>query len=115
MNDDNVLGFPYGNIGTDNGPVDPPSDVEPLDYPQEGYRLQHVKLPDPINPPHYKRNGVETIDLIEHIIADYKDPIQAGLVWQILKYLARAPHKGNQTDDLCKAGWYMERLLGKML
>lgn len=112
-----VLGFPHGFRGDGNGPVDPPCDVEPRDYPNEGYRLQHTQLPepkDPINPTHYRQGNVEAIDIIEHIVASYRDPLQAGLVWQVLKYLIRAPHKGHLETDIHKASWYMERLVGKV-
>ena len=106
-----VIGFPYGNKGTDNGLTDPPCDVEPNDYPHEGYRLQHVQLPDPINPPHYKQAGVEAIDIIEHVVSLYKDyPSMAYNVGAALKYLLRAPIKHpSPTDDLKKAAWHIER------
>jgi hypothetical protein len=64
-------------------------------------------------PAHYTQGGVEVIDIIEQIIAGYKDPVVAGLVWQVLKYLARAPHKGNLQQDLGKAEWYMKRAVNK--
>ena len=41
-----VLGFPHGFRGTDNGPVDPPCETVGMP-PAEGYRLQHVVLPEP--------------------------------------------------------------------
>ena len=75
----------------------PPGDVNPNEV-------------DPVNtPPHYKQNGVEAIDIIEHIIQSYPDPITTGLVWQSLKYLIRAPHKGTLKTDLQKAAWYLNR------
>ena len=105
--EDNVvqLGKPHNFQGTDNGPV------EPNDYPHEGYRLQHVQLPDPINPPHYKQAGVEAIDIIEHVVSLYKDhPAMAYNVGAALKYLLRAPIKHpTPTDDLKKAAWHIER------
>jgi hypothetical protein len=58
---------------------------------------------DPVlNPPHYTRLNPEPIDVIE----------AWGLGWHlgnILKYLARAGHKGDELEDLRKARNYLDR------
>lgn len=114
MNDE--IGQPHNLRLVHSGDVEPPCDVErpraePNDYPQEGYALQHTELPDPVNPPHYKVGGVETIDIIEHIIQDYP-PIVAYNLGSVLKYLARAPHKHkNPLADLNKARWFLDRAI----
>lgn len=67
------------------------------------------KAPDPVNNPrHYIRGGVEAIDIIEHVAKDYPADM-AYHVGNILKYLIRAPHKGNMRQDLSKATWYLNR------
>ena len=66
---------------------------------------------DPINPPHYQREGVETIDIIEHVIKDYP-PVVAYHIGSALKYLARAPHKhASPLADLNKAKWFLDRAI----
>lgn len=30
---------------------------------------------------------------------------------QVIKYVARAKHKGNEMQDLMKARWYLDRLI----
>ena len=52
---------------------------------------------------HYHRE-VEPIDLIEAFDLDFC----AG---NVIKYVARAKHKGNYSDDLRKAKYYLERLI----
>jgi chorismate mutase len=32
----------------------------------------------------------------------------------IVKYVARAPHKGNELQDLKKARWYLDRLIEQL-
>jgi len=58
---------------------------------------------DPVNhPPHYKTGGVETIDFIEAKQLNYN-------LGNVIKYVARADHKGNRKQDLEKALWYLKR------
>ncbi len=57
---------------------------------------------DPINPSHYKSNGMEAIDVIEAF----------GLSYQLgsaAKYILRAGKKGPAAEDLRKAIWFIER------
>lgn len=76
---------------------------------------------DPVKrPSHYRQfdsltslREVEAIDVIESIVGHYEDPVLAGLVWQQLKYLIRAPHKGKLAEDLSKADWYGRRAANK--
>lgn len=73
-----------------------------------------VTTPDLVNhPPHYTGGKTETIEIIEQIIQAYEDPILAFLVGQVLKYLARAPHKGALEQDLRKARWYLMRAVDR--
>jgi hypothetical protein len=54
------------------------------------------------HPPHYNRHpsGVEAIDLCELLGFNLGNAV---------KYLMRAPHKGQRADDLRKARWYLMR------
>lgn len=63
------------------------------------------------SPPHYKQGDVEAIEIIEHVVKAYPDPVIGGSVWQVLKYLIRAPHKGALEEDLKKANWYLRRAI----
>jgi hypothetical protein len=56
------------------------------------------------NPPHYKVGGLETIDFIEAKNLNYR-------LGNVVKYITRADHKGDRTENLKKALWYLEREL----
>ena len=64
-------------------------------------------MTDPINPDHYRRHGIELIDLIEHM------PFSRG---NAVKYLVRAGHKNPATEleDLRKAAWYLDREITRL-
>ncbi|MEV5407093.1 DUF3310 domain-containing protein, partial [Streptomyces albidoflavus] len=66
-------------------------------------------MSDAINhPPHYTAGPIEVIDYIEQIVKQY--PPEIGYhIGNALKYLSRAPLKGNMAQDLGKAVWYIER------
>lgn len=106
-----------------------PSDVEPPcesvpGSQGEGYKLNNVQLPIPdsyslekgpdmVNsPPHYTQGGVETADIIDHIVKNYS-PEQAWPIANVVKYLCRAPHKGTKLLDMKKANWYLRRAIEK--
>lgn len=60
-------------------------------------------MPDNINhPPHYTFSKIEPIDVIEAWGLGY----HLGCV---VKYIARAGHKGSELEDLQKAAWYLHR------
>ena len=69
---------------------------------------QTVELPkkeDVINhPSHYTRGKIEVIDFIE----DQQLPYHLG---NVIKYIARAGHKGDKLEDLKKARWYLDRYI----
>lgn len=65
-------------------------------------------LSDIINhPPHYTFGKIEVIDVLE----DWKLNYHLG---NVVKYVARAEHKGNTLDDLKKARWYLDRYIRKL-
>ena len=61
------------------------------------------------HPPHYTQGEVECIDAIRAALG--ADGFHAFCKGQVMKYLWRADHKGNRTEDLRKAQWYTERML----
>lgn len=71
-------------------------------------------MSDHINhPKHYTAGKVEVIDIIEQIVATYPYPADGWCIGAALKYLARAPLKGHYADDLKKAKWYLDRVVGR--
>jgi hypothetical protein len=64
------------------------------------------KKDDVVNHPgHYTKFSVEVIDITENL--DF-------LSGNIVKYVVRAPFKGEQLQDLRKAQWYLNRLISKV-
>lgn len=58
-------------------------------------------------PPHYTFSRIEVIDAIE--------AWQLGFhLGNVVKYVARAAHKGQQLDDLKKARWYLDREIARL-
>jgi len=63
---------------------------------------------DPVNhPSHYKVGGIETIDFIEAKQLSFN-------LGNVVKYITRAEHKGNQLQDLQKAQWYLAREIDRV-
>lgn len=62
-----------------------------------------VKKADKVNSPsHYNAGAIEVIDAIE----DWQLGFHLG---NVVKYVARAGHKGAKVEDLKKARWYLNR------
>src|SRR3954470_22516257 len=58
---------------------------------------------DPVeHPAHYRRGGMEVIDVIEAFDLGFN----AG---NTVKYVLRAGHKGDRLEDLRKGRWYLDR------
>lgn len=68
-------------------------------------------MSDAINPDHYKRLPAEAIEIIEAAIDKAPSNQDALLHGQALKYLLRCWDK-NGIEDLRKAKWYLDRLVG---
>jgi hypothetical protein len=63
------------------------------------------------HPPHYKQGDIECIDAIKAALGDgYKYYLQGS----IIKYIWRCEHKENTVQDLQKASWYLQRLIGEL-
>jgi hypothetical protein len=66
------------------------------------------KVIDNINhPQHYTYGAIEVIDAIEAWSLGFH-------LGNVVKYVARSEHKGNQLDDLKKAQWYLNRKISKL-
>lgn len=67
--------------------------------------VQEIPAPKPDNvnsPQHYTAGGIETIDFIEAKRLNFR-------LANVVKYVSRAPFKGNALEDLEKARWYLDR------
>jgi len=68
--------------------------------------MQNEKADNVNHPAHYKVGGLETIDFIEAKGLGYN-------LGNVVKYITRAAHKGNASEDLAKARWYLNREIAK--
>jgi hypothetical protein len=59
------------------------------------------------HPSHYNKGKIEVIDAIEDWQLDFN-------LGNVVKYVARADHKGNRLEDLKKAKFYIDREIDKM-
>jgi hypothetical protein len=89
----------------------PPVTVPPGDFSMPaptdatGPRMTDRATADPVDhPPHYTNHpsGIEAIELCEPM---------SFCLGNAVKYVLRAPHKGNELEDLEKALWYLRRWL----
>ena len=58
------------------------------------------------HPAHYTAGKYEVIDVLEDWNLDFR-------LSNVIKYIARAKHKGNEKQDLLKAQWYLNRYIAK--
>ena len=74
------------------------------------YICKDCQAPDMVNsPPHYTAGGLEPIEIMEAKFSE--EEIRGYCLGNAVKYILRAKHKGNMTQDLKKANWYLERYL----
>ena len=67
------------------------------------------------HPSHYTQGKFETIEVIEEFTQGYEDSYVGYCVGNVIKYLARAPHKHDTpVEDLRKAAKYLEFALAKL-
>lgn len=72
-------------------------------------------MSDPVNSPaHYRQGRIEAIEVIEDVVAGAPEPVVGYLVGQTLKYLLRAWHKKDASQDLQKASWYLNRAISRL-
>ena len=71
---------------------------EPIEWAEKTF----TPKTDMVNSPaHYTQGGIETYDFIRA----KKLPYELG---NVVKYVTRAPYKGNYVEDLKKARWYLD-------
>jgi len=73
---------------------------------EEASEAESIK--DPINPSHYKGEGIECIDYIKE--RSSKEEFVGYLNGNLIKYLHRWKNK-NGVEDLRKARWYLDSLI----
>lgn len=61
---------------------------------------------DAINPKHYQKNGMESIDVINAFVPDG----YSFYMGNVIKYVLRHMDK-NQCQDLEKARWYLDKMI----
>jgi hypothetical protein len=61
------------------------------------------------SPSHYTFGGIETIDYMQAKMSE--EEFSGYLKGNIVKYISRSKHKGNELDDLKKAQWYLNKLI----
>jgi len=59
------------------------------------------------HPRHYTLGGIEVIDAIEAWALGFH-------LGNVVKYVARAAHKGTRLEDLRKARWYLDREIQRL-
>jgi len=59
------------------------------------------------HPPHYTFGAIEVIDAIEAWGLGFH-------LGNVVKYVTRAAHTGQQLADLKKARWYLDREIGRL-
>ncbi|MCH8680071.1 DUF3310 domain-containing protein [Staphylococcus lugdunensis] len=70
------------------------------------------KTEDNVNSPsHYNYGDIEVIDYCDQVCKQYS-PELAPYVFNAIKYLSRANHKGGK-NDIAKAKYYIQRLFDK--
>ena len=68
-------------------------------------------MTDKINPEHYKKAPLESIEYIEQQLGKN---FKYYLLGSVFKYLHRWEHKKDPMNDLKKAQWYLDRLVQKV-
>ena len=71
-------------------------------------------MTDNVNSPkHYTNGAIEVIDYVEQVTSSY--PAETAFsIGNVIKYVSRSPHKGQELEDLKKARWYLDRAIKKM-
>lgn len=66
---------------------------------------------DAINPSHYKHNGIETIDYMKAVSTE--EEFKGHLRLTAIKYISRLGKKDCPKQEIKKAIWYLNKLLGE--
>lgn len=68
--------------------------------------MQNEQTVSVVRPDYYKRGEVQVVDVVEAWGLDF-------CLGNVIKYVCRAGKKGEATNDLLKAQWYLERAIEK--
>jgi len=77
---------------------------------EDEYRMQGQPADMVNHPPHYTAGGIETIDYMEAKLTP--EGFRGYCLGSVIKYVSRAGLKGDANEDLKKARWYLNRLIG---
>lgn len=70
--------------------------------------MRTLEVKETVNHPnHYNKGGIEVIDFIESWNLGFS-------LGNAIKYIARAPYKNNELEDLKKASWYINREIERL-
>ena len=75
-------------------------------------QLEYPSIPDPDpvnNPQHYNSGNIECIEAIQESMSP--EAFKGYLKGNTMKYLWRYDYKGKASEDLQKAGWYLNKLI----
>ena len=73
-------------------------------------KLTTSKFDDVNYPQHYNEGGIEAIDAIKASMSSLE--FKGYLKGNVLKYVWRYTYKDKPIEDLNKAKWYLEKLIG---
>lgn len=69
-------------------------------------RLEHEAVK---HPKHYQGvRGLEAIEVMRNFLPKYQNSHVGYLIGNVIKYVLRAPSKGNEMEDLMKAQTYLD-------
>lgn len=78
-----------------------------------GVRKMKNGIQDNVNhPSHYCKGGIECIDAIKASMTN--ESFKGFLKGNVMKYVYRYESKVNPLEDLKKAKWYLEKLIGEV-
>ena len=108
-------GWPY-DFGDDDvreliaDPINTPS-ITATPEPITSESLNFTPTDTVNHPPHYNFGDIEVIDYIKQVTETYDGGFTAYCIGNVLKYVSRAQHKGNPSEDLRKAEWYLRKAI----
>ena len=77
---------------------------------QEKYKAMVTEEVDVVNnPQHYNTGNIECIEAIQESMSP--EAFKGYLKGNTMKYLWRYDYKGKASEDLQKAGWYLNKLI----
>jgi hypothetical protein len=87
--------------------IDMTEHEEPMPERADGFTRRETRH-DPVTAPsHYRVGGIDCLDFIEAKQLGYREG-------NVVKYVVRAKHKGNELEDLRKARFYLDRVIAEL-